>query len=290
MYKFGIVILHYLSLKETVLLIDEIINSEAFGKLNIYVVDNGSFNNSGKELLKKYRNFKNIKIILNDKNLGFAKGNNLGIARAIKDGCDFVICSNNDIEVKITDKFLNKIIEVYETDRNIAVVGPRILTKSGEEQNPLLVNRPKFNTLKARIIYTTKVGKILYYLKNIYVFPFISKIKRKRNIIKENLSSGYVYALHGSFLIFTPTFFKHFQGFDEGTFLYGEEIILAEMLYRKNLKSYFLSDIEVLHKEDVSTDFFLKTFNKNKLKFIVKNNYRSFSYFYKKYIFGEHTK
>jgi len=60
---------------------------------NIVVIDNGSTDNSVREIKKQ---FPKIKIIENKKNLGFAGGNNVGIRYALKNGAEDVILLNND--------------------------------------------------------------------------------------------------------------------------------------------------------------------------------------------------
>jgi len=90
----------------TVLFNSESVLEEFFQTLDIqsyknfvlYVVDNQSPDNSltlSKTLASNYQ-FETV-IIENDKNYGVAKGNNIGIRRAIEDNCDLVLLSNNDI-------------------------------------------------------------------------------------------------------------------------------------------------------------------------------------------------
>jgi GT2 family glycosyltransferase len=95
-------------------------------------------------------------------------------------------------------------------------------------------------------------------------------------------TAGPVYKLHGSFVIFTPLFFKFFDGFDPNTFLFGEETILAEMLRQKNLLAFFQPALNVVHKEDVSTNIYLK--GRDKLKFFLKHQYDSYRHLTRAYL------
>ena len=65
-----------------------------------------------------------IKIIYNNKNLGFSGGNNVGIEYALKNGADYVMPLNDDVIVD--NKFLSKMIKVAESDKKIGMVGPKI--------------------------------------------------------------------------------------------------------------------------------------------------------------------
>ncbi len=69
----------------------------------LFVVDNKSPDNSltlVERLALEYSSEYETKIIKNDDNYGVAKGNNIGICRAKAAGCDYILLSNNDIELK----------------------------------------------------------------------------------------------------------------------------------------------------------------------------------------------
>lgn len=64
-------------------------------------------------------------LIKNDKNYGFAEGNNIGIRHALKNlDADYVLLLNNDT---VVDKdFLNELVNTGEINENIGVIGPKI--------------------------------------------------------------------------------------------------------------------------------------------------------------------
>lgn len=64
----------------------------------LYVVDNNSPDDSLliANQLSKEVSFKSI-ILPQEENWGVAKGNNIGIKKALADGCDYVLLSNNDV-------------------------------------------------------------------------------------------------------------------------------------------------------------------------------------------------
>lgn len=64
-------------------------------ELNIIVVDNGSSDGSV-DAFKKFKSKYPLQIIENDKNLGFAGGNNVGIRRALEEKASYVVILNND--------------------------------------------------------------------------------------------------------------------------------------------------------------------------------------------------
>ena len=86
----------------------------------IYVLDNGSQDNSSKKL----KRIKGINLSISNTNLGFAEGNNILIRKAIKDGADYVILLNNDTVVK--EDFISELLTVAESSSDIGIVGPKI--------------------------------------------------------------------------------------------------------------------------------------------------------------------
>lgn len=69
--------------------------------------------------------FLDVKLIENKENLGFAKGNNIGIKEALKTCPDYLVFLNQDMVVE--SGWLEKLVEEVETDERTAVVQPMIL-------------------------------------------------------------------------------------------------------------------------------------------------------------------
>ena len=96
----------------------ETLNIQTYKNLVLYIVDNKSPDNSlliSKKLAKTL-NFETI-IIENNENFGVAKGNNIGIKQALKDNCEMILLSNNDIvlEENTIDLLLNGLNEENAT-------------------------------------------------------------------------------------------------------------------------------------------------------------------------------
>jgi len=76
----------------------ETLNIQTYRNFILYIIDNKSPDNSliiSKKLSQNV-NFETI-IIENSENFGVAKGNNIGIKQALKDNCDRILLSNNDV-------------------------------------------------------------------------------------------------------------------------------------------------------------------------------------------------
>ncbi len=74
---------------------------------------------------RKSKSFnKELLLLKNDKNYGFAKGNNIGIRYALQSDPNYILLLNNDT---VVDKlFLDKLLVIAESDEDIGIVGPLI--------------------------------------------------------------------------------------------------------------------------------------------------------------------
>lgn len=99
----------------------ESLRSIDYPNFEIIVVDNGSSDSSPERFRK---NFPDLELIRNPKNLGFTGGNNVGIRRALEHGAVYVLLLNNDTVVAPT--FLSELIRVAESDERIGILNPKI--------------------------------------------------------------------------------------------------------------------------------------------------------------------
>ena len=77
------------------------LNEQTYKNIVLYLIDNNSTDLSVK-VGKEYASNVDFecKWYLQNENLGVAEGNNIGIKAALKDGCDYILLSNNDIVLK----------------------------------------------------------------------------------------------------------------------------------------------------------------------------------------------
>lgn len=94
-----------------------------YPNFKIILVDNGSHNNEGAILKNEYADF--IILIQNEKNLGFAEGNNIGIEKALRDSeIKYVLTLNNDTIVD--ENFITEALKKFG-DSKIKMVAPKIM-------------------------------------------------------------------------------------------------------------------------------------------------------------------
>jgi len=85
------------------------------------VVDNASSDGSAEAIRAA---FPRVGLIVNESNLGFAAGNNVGIEHALEEGADYVFLLNNDTTV---DRMvLTELVKACEADRAIGLASPKV--------------------------------------------------------------------------------------------------------------------------------------------------------------------
>lgn len=252
-YKITYLILHYQVIEETKKCVESLMENviSLYSDVDIVIVDNASPNNSGSRLKELYKNNKFIKVLLLDKNLGFAQGNNIGYKFAKNNGASFIVQMNNDMLIE--DKLFNKkIVELYEVYK-YGVLGPDIYCPLEDfHQNPAKGFAFTTTVVRKKIL-RAKILRMLNFL-GLYE-PIKKRIKYKPEYKDDekilNYEKGEI--LHGSCLIFSPDYIRMFEGLNPETFMYYEENILAFRCMKNNLKMFFSSQIQVLHYRKVAT-------------------------------------
>lgn len=235
MKKVSIVILNYLNYKDTIECVDSIIKMN-YDIEGIVIVDNNSNNESFEVLSKKYKRINKIIVVKTGKNYGFAKGNNIGIHIARqKFHTDFILVVNNDV-IFMQKDYLKNLLEKYS--EKVGVIGSEIHSKGNKVQ-------------KEHEVYVTLWENLVLWIGDLLE----SKKAKKWKILLPDLHiEKKVKALHGCALLFTPDFFKYYQGFYSRTFLYNEEVILYLMCKKHNLVQKYVSNTFIYHKEDCSSE------------------------------------
>lgn len=230
--------------------------------LDILIADNSE---EKQELKKKYE--LKIEHIFTGENLGYFGG----ITEVIKKSkynlqkYDYVILSN--VDLLVTETFFDNLYSL-EINQNIGCIAPAIYSLSeGKDRNPKVIER-----------YTVKKLKVLclmYKLPILYYFYTILFYARRRKKF-QNSKRGYIYAAHGSFMIFTSKFVSFLEIMRYPGFLFGEEIFIAENLRKKSLQTLYEPSIVVKDLDHVST-------RKMKSHFYFKCNYDALNMLLKEY-------
>lgn len=245
-----IIIVDYNSIEATIEYIDRCRQSLCTKeKLSFVIVENGNVENSAKIeallgekstahmtktglVLKYFYGDVEVYYFFANNNLGFAKGNNRGIAITEElIGDEYYIVSNNDITFpKEID--LDSLVQIMKKNKKMAVLGPRVVGIEAGDQSP----RKKLSTYE--LLFEQ------YWLAMVYRF-----LKKSVTDICYDGKSKYSYWVSGCFTLMKGTAIKDIGYFDEGTFLFCEEMILAERLKKKGYRMYFYNEVQIIHAE-----------------------------------------
>lgn len=116
----------------------------------LILVDNASADGTPDYLRQVEKGHDNIKLVLNDRNKGYAGGNNDGMRIA---SGDFVILLNND--TLVTPNWLDLLLEPFSKDGRIGLVGP-ITNSAGNEQMVAIPNLNEQNHVELSSQYIAR--------------------------------------------------------------------------------------------------------------------------------------
>ncbi|MFZ3383466.1 MAG: glycosyltransferase family 2 protein [Candidatus Methanoperedens sp.] len=236
--KVTIIILNWNGKEDTIELIKSLDNL-TYPNYEILIIDNNSIDGS-------YNYFKNnypsIKIIQTGDNFGYAKGNNIGIQESINSGSDYSLIINNDTLVE--PEFLDKLIKVYESEKNIGLISPLIYEPSKNSK----INKVQF-----------KCQKINWYKG----FPENNKEKFiNKKFIETELISGACFLVKNEIINtigFIPTEY----------FMLWEDLDYSINALKKGYKNLCVIDSVVFHKTSQS----LNKINNKRLRYSTRNRF-----------------
>lgn len=226
---------------------------------HITIVDNGSSDDSVARLRDDYAAESNIDIIETGENVGFAKGNNIGIRHVNQNYFpDYIVILNSDTEL-IQDDLYKKLSSEYERS-GFALLGPMMLTGDGRcNDSPW---QPMSREAAEKRLDGLKRREKQIMNGTFFLCSFIQKVK-KSFLLNSDRDTIHIHGdfwkyqtqveLQGAFLVFSQKAFKYIEGFDERTFLYYEEQLLYLALIRAKQTIVYDPRICIYHKDGCAT-------------------------------------
>lgn len=254
--KIGVVVLNYIKYQETMNCVDSLLDSSFWNNsFSIVIVDNGSGNESVSELRNKYQNIEFIHIIETEKNLGYAKGNNLGIEYLRRMGIDNIFIANSDLVFPGSQMLRELVGEKKEGD---ALLVPTIKNPNGGLDQRVIYKK-KYFFLR---MFKELIKSIIKDLLKISSKPNTDYINSQK--ITEMYSDSYV--VSGSGFMLTNYFFEQYSGLFSKTFLYGEECATIILLNKAGLNSKVVNTPPIIHKGGASTPENVKKMSSSRSK------------------------
>ncbi len=227
----------------------------------IIVVDNNSQDESC-AMMKQL--FPEVTLIENKENLGFPKGNNIGVSYAKGE----FICILNPDTVVAEDTFI-KVLAFAKKQSDLGIVGVKLIDGTGN-----FLSESKRGIPTPWVALTKIIG--LY-----KIFPKVSLFNQ---YYAQNLSentTGKVAILVGAFMVMKRDLYTEIGGFDENCFMYSDDIDLSYMALKKGKSNYYFHETSVIHYKGESTikdGAYMKRF-REAMNFFYKKHFKVFFVF-----------
>lgn len=238
------------------------------GGLQVVVVDNGSVDDSMDMVSKKYPKVISIK---NSENLGFAKGNNVGVNAS---DARYVLFLNSDTVIKRYS--LVKPLKYLKTHPKVGAITIKLFLKDGSIDYD---NHRGYPTPWASITKFTGLSKL---------FPHSTFFNSYHLGFQKLDKIHQIPVAAGSFLMMPTKLFMDIGMWDETYFFYGEDIDLCYRINEAGYKIIYYPKVSTLHlrgassglrKENAKTAVSLKA---NRIK-VAKSSAAAWRIFYKKF-------
>jgi len=190
----------------------------------IIVIDNNSSDDSCSMVEEL---FKDIILIKNRENIGFAKANN----QAVKQARGNYICILNPDTVVAEDTFA-KLLNYADSLTNMGSIGCRLIDGTGT-----YLPESKRNIPLIKIALQKLRGNDKRYYANHLAEDAVGKID----------------VLVGAFMLIKREVFLEIDGFDEDYFMYGEDIDLSYRLLNVGYQNYYFGQTTIIHYKGEST-------------------------------------
>lgn len=246
------VILHYNTIEDTRRCVASVKGLDGQEDIRIVIVDNGSFNKTGKLLTDEYADDADTAVILRSSNGGFSAGNNEGCQYAIgRWQPDFLIVANNDIVFE-QKNFVTLLKKEY-AKKPYAVLGPDIYVPHKKiHQSPLSVDIPTRRQVN-RTIFLNRLMLFLY--------PLVYPVMRKYYAGLQGAVAADLYNSErenvcpmGACLVFTRDYYsRRDKVFLPETKFYYEEYIMTLWCRRNHQRVLYQPQLQVWHMEGKAT-------------------------------------
>ncbi|WP_187261801.1 glycosyltransferase family 2 protein [Pontibacter beigongshangensis] len=216
----------------------------SYPNLEIIVVDNASPTDNP-DLIKEQ--YPEVKLIKSSVNLGYAGGNNVGVAHAAG---EYVLFLNNDTEVE--PGFLEPLVSLFQQHSHAGIASPKIIYH-GTDRLIQYAGSKGINTWTGRSV---TIGQM------------------EQDNGQHNASAMTALA-DGAAMMVPMQVIRKVGLMPELYFLYYEELDWCEMIKRAGYTCHYVASSTIYHKESVSVGkaTVLKTYymNRNRLLFIRRN-------------------
>lgn len=236
----------------TLAFLQSVAQLDEFGNCRVVVVDNNSGDDSIARIQPEAKRFENVDVLASPENRGYFHAAKWALDNSLVENCtpEWVIICNNDI---LFDRrsFLTEL--VAHDPNSVGVLAPAVISeRTGLDSNPMMATKP--GTLRI-LRYRFLLSNYLVARFTQQMAPVVRKLRHhlRRFTRSAKRSSCQIYAPHGAILVFSRSFFQRGGSIDDGSFLFGEEIGVAETCLRIGCPIVYNPRLHVLHKDSQTT-------------------------------------
>lgn len=224
----------------------------------IIVADNNSTDGSRAYLQD---NFPSVKFIWNNDNIGFAKANNLALAKATG---NFILFLNPD--TILAEDSIEKCMQFFDIKKTAGAIGIRMVDGSG---NFLKESKRSFPSPLTSLFKLSGLARL---------FPRSETFARYHLGHLSEHENHEVDVLAGAYMMMPKKVLDEIGNFDERFFMYGEDVDLSYRVQEAGYKNYYFAESTIIHFKGEST----KRGSLNYVRFF----YKAMSLFVKKHYSG----
>ena len=198
--------------------------------MNVVVVDNASSDGSAEMVAAE---FPEVALNRSSQNLGFAAATNLG-ARSGR--APYLLALNPD--TRVSDGALDAVLAAIEARPEVAVAGPRLVREDGSLDH---AGKRAFPTPLSALGHFSGLGRGERAPRALAAYR------------APDVESGPVDAVNGAFMLMRRPVFERLGGFDEGYWMYMEDLDLCYRVAEAGLLTWYEPAASVLHVKGGTT-------------------------------------
>lgn len=230
--------------------------------IEIIIVDNASTDGTREMLTNEFAGWANIRLILNDENIGFAKGNNQALPYC---NGEYILLLNSDTVVPRGG--IAEMVKYMDLHPDVGVLGPRMVNENGIVQ----LSYGRFWSLIRDVAIAPILGSA--YLERLPIIRWWkNQISGRKEVSEVDWIGGAAFMIRKQLMI-------DLGGIDPFYFLSaGDMVDLCMRVKKKGYKRVYYPNVEFIHKGSKSISFTRTTRTAS-----LAHSYDGTIYFFKKH-------
>ena len=226
----------------------ESVRQQQYANLDIVVVDNCSTSEDKSELNEVVR--QGVGLIWNQRNSGYAAGNNCGMRAPGWRDCEYMLIVNNDAVLENAD-IVSRLVEAIEQSNEYVAASPLVydpLVGSYQAVRMQTQVRRVPTILQSLVVHSWWLSRLFPAVMGRYVYADARPFLGDAPIACETIN--------GSCFIIKTAFLESIGFLEEATFLYFEELILGVQMRWASRSACLVPSICIIHYQGGTTGEF----------------------------------